>query len=341
MDDAFLSAALPFWHPVAYTNDLQPGTVRLVRLLAEEVALWRSADGTVHALTDCCIHRGTRLSAGVVNDGCVRCPYHGWEYDGEGRCTRIPQLPDGPIPERARVEAFRAEDRGGITWICLVPPGSERAGIPALPHDGAEGWHVYCGTAFDIACQSGRQIENTFDFAHFSVLHADIFGDPDRPEVGPYEARPSADGLTLETDYTYRARHPAADPGPDGTKPTMVTRYRYRISLPFVSTFTLEIEGEPTTTIMTANQPVTATTSRVWWVVELRAGEVADELVEAVNWAILMQDKPVVEGQRPVRLPLDPASELQMPFDRLAVAYRRMLADLGFPRATTGPAPEP
>jgi phenylpropionate dioxygenase-like ring-hydroxylating dioxygenase large terminal subunit len=173
-------------------------------------------------------------------------------------------------------------------------------------------------------------VENTFDFAHFSVLHASIFGNPDRCEVDPYEVQRVGEHA-LEVDYTYYAINPIEPPGPDGTRPSMPTHYHYRIELPFVSMFTLDIEGQPTTTLMTAAQPVSATESHLWWVAESPAGELDAEITEKVNTAILMQDKPVVESQRPERLPLDLTEELHLNFDKFAVTYRRALRELGFP----------
>jgi phenylpropionate dioxygenase-like ring-hydroxylating dioxygenase large terminal subunit len=332
-DRAFLEAGRPFWHPVAYSHELGEGAVVPVTLLGTELAVWRAADGTIGVVDDLCVHRGTRLSLGSVSTaGCVRCPYHGWEYDRDGACTRIPQLPDGPIPPKALVEAHQAREGSGLVWVCLASPGEEARGIPALPHAGEEGYHVHCGTSFSIACQAPRQVENTFDFAHFSVLHASIFGNPDRCEVDPYDVR-RPDPHALEVDYTYHAINPVEPPAPDGSRPSMPTRYHYRIELPFASMFTLEIEGQPTVTLMTASQPVSATESHLWWVAESPEGELDDEIAEAVNMAILMQDKPVVESQRPERLPLDLTEELHLGFDKFAVTYRRALRELGFPVA--------
>ncbi len=81
--------------------------------------------------------------------------------------------------------------------------------------------------------------------------------------VSPYDVR-RLDRHALEVDYTYYTINPVEPPGPDGSRPLMPTHYHYRIELPFASIFTLD-----------------------------------DELTEAVNMAILMQDKPVVESQRP------------------------------------------
>src|SRR3954453_15173476 len=94
------------WHPVAYADALTDAPLR-VRLLGEDLVLWRDSGGTAHALRDLCIHRGTALSLGRVVEDQLMCPYHGWRYGADGRCTHIPQLADPTrVPGKARVDAF-------------------------------------------------------------------------------------------------------------------------------------------------------------------------------------------------------------------------------------------
>jgi phenylpropionate dioxygenase-like ring-hydroxylating dioxygenase large terminal subunit len=81
------------WHPVAYATALADAPVR-VRLLGENLVLWRDSHGTPHVLRDLCIHRGTALSLGRVVGDLLMCPYHGWQYGGDGVCRLIPQLED-------------------------------------------------------------------------------------------------------------------------------------------------------------------------------------------------------------------------------------------------------
>ena len=81
-DQCFLHAARSFWHPIARTVDVLAGQVVPVTLLGEDLVLWRAPEGTLSLLDDLCAHRGVRLSLGAVTEtGCVRCPYHSWEYD--------------------------------------------------------------------------------------------------------------------------------------------------------------------------------------------------------------------------------------------------------------------
>ena len=78
------------WHVVYRSKDLADGDVRPIRLLGQDLVLWRSR-GRAVAWLDLCIHRGTALSLGWVADDCLVCPYHAWRFDSSGACVRIPQ----------------------------------------------------------------------------------------------------------------------------------------------------------------------------------------------------------------------------------------------------------
>ena len=340
LDEAFLAAARPYWHPVARGKDLDPGAVVAVTLLGEELVLWRTPGGEVGLVEDLCAHRGTRLSAGTVSDdGCIRCPYHSWEYDATGACQRIPQLPGGPIPSKARVVAAQVTEHAGLLWACLAPLGAEARPVPAFPEAEQPGWHSYAGEVMEWSCQSTRQIENFLDMAHFSVVHVDVFGNPDEMEVGAYNVDRSESGWQLTTQFDYPAVNPFEPPGPDGRRVPSPISFGYRVELPFAVHLGSTMMGTPYT-LFTANQPVTASTCRVYWVMAMPE-DVAfpDEMIELSEQAVFHADRRVVETQRPERLPLDLGAELHLGFDKLAVAYRRALADLGFPVAPVVRAP--
>lgn len=330
--DGFLDAARPYWHPVARSKDLAPGTVVPVTLLGEDLVLWRALDNSLGLLDDLCAHRGTRLSRGDVGrDGCIRCPYHAWEYAADGACTRLPQLPGSSAPAKARVRAYEVTEQAGLVWACLVPAAERLRGIPPLPEADDPAMHVYAGEPIDWACQSGRQIENFCDIAHFSVVHVGVFGNPDVAEVPPHRVERSADGWQLRTAITYPAVNTLEAPGPDGKHPVVPIDFDYTVELPFAVRLRSSAAGRPYV-LLCANQPVTSETCRVFWVMVMDAQHaIADDLLEAMEQSVFLADREVVETQRPSRLPIDLGAELHLPFDRMAAAYRRALVELGFP----------
>jgi vanillate O-demethylase monooxygenase subunit len=325
-DDAFLLAARRFWHPVAAAAAVAPGDALPVVLLGEELVLWRAPDGRLGVTTDTCVHRGVQLSRGTVSDdGCITCPYHGWRYDTEGRCTSIPQLPQGPIPPSARVEAYAVDEHAGLVWVRLGESAEPR---PELPEAGDAAYALHVGVPFDWSCQSTRQLENFLDVAHFSHIHLDVFGNPDAMEV-PAQPVEVVDGHLL-TEVVY----PAVDPTAPlrGEAATVVPMaFVYDVHLPFAVRLRSGVVDDPMGTLFMVNQPVTAHTCRVWWVMaQLQETALPAPLVEMMEQLVFGADQAVVETQRPDAVPLAMTAELHLPFDKVAVAYRRALATLGF-----------
>ncbi|HEY2597291.1 MAG TPA: Rieske 2Fe-2S domain-containing protein, partial [Candidatus Dormibacteraeota bacterium] len=98
-----------YWSPIGTADEVgeQP---KKFRLLDEDIVVFRDREGVV-ALKDLCIHRGTSLALGTIDNGVLRCAYHGWEYDRTGACVRIPALPEGsPIPRKARAINYHAAE---------------------------------------------------------------------------------------------------------------------------------------------------------------------------------------------------------------------------------------
>ncbi len=329
VDRQFCEVASRFWHPVARSVDVAPGSVVLATLLGRELAVWRDDQRAVHVVDNRCSHRGTSLAQGKVTpNGCVRCPYHGWHFDGQGRCVLIPQLAPGlPVPRQADLASFRVSEHAGLIWTCLVGPDAERRPRPTFAATDAGTHWAHVGETYDWEAQAFRQIENFCDIGHFSVLHADTFGNPAHLLVDGYTVESSDDGWRLAFDFPYRALDPT-DPSPDRTGFDMV--FEYRVELPF--TVALGGASGPGSVMYIAASPISATRTRLFWLCAFPVGvEVDPEAYEAVEARIWEPDRAIVESQQPKRLPLDPRAELHLPFDRFAVAYRRQLAALGFP----------
>ena len=159
------------------------GQLCAVRLLGEDLVLWR-AGGQAVAWQDLCIHRGTRLSLGKVEDGLLICPYHGWRYDGNGRCVHIPAHPEQTPPEKAGARVYQVRERYGLVWVSLGQPGSD---VPPFPEQDDPAYRtVLCGPSDVLNASAPRIIENFLDVAHLPHVHGGILGDPRYPEMPEY-----------------------------------------------------------------------------------------------------------------------------------------------------------
>ncbi|MGV0025285.1 Rieske 2Fe-2S domain-containing protein [Phormidesmis priestleyi] len=109
-----------FWYPVMPLTHLSFEKPQPFELLGQKIALWLDADGQPAAVVDRCCHRTAQLSKGVVVNGQIRCPYHGWSYCADGTCGSVPQLTaEQSIPASYRVQSYLCANRYGYVWVCL------------------------------------------------------------------------------------------------------------------------------------------------------------------------------------------------------------------------------
>ena len=242
------------WHPVAYAHALTDAPLR-VRLLGENLVLWRDSGGTAHALRDLCIHRGTALSLGRVVGDRIMCPYHGWQYGGDGVCTLIPQLEDPTnMPGKARVDAFTCQERYGLMWVAMEAP---RYALPDIPEFDDRDWVVVRAGPYAWNCDASRQLENFTDFGHFPWVHPGLLGDP----VAAGRARLHAstiDDHVLRYDIV-RPEAPNSDDFPvfgNETTEAPERRSRYQLHLPYTILLRLGWGGEKGMVYFFASQPV-------------------------------------------------------------------------------------
>lgn len=178
------------WHVVARSQDVAEGQLVATRLLEEDLVLWR-LNGRILAWQDLCIHRGTRLSLGKVEGEAVVCPYHGWTYNAEGRCIRIPAHPDQVPPAKARLKPYKVRERYELVWVSLGEPDKD---IPPFPEWDDPTYHkMLCGPYGPLHASAPRAIENFLDMAHLPFVHAGILGDPQRGEIPDYEVEVGPD----------------------------------------------------------------------------------------------------------------------------------------------------
>ncbi|MDH3978119.1 MAG: aromatic ring-hydroxylating dioxygenase subunit alpha [Gammaproteobacteria bacterium] len=175
-----------FWYPMATVEELTDQPLR-VRALGQDFVVFRTTDGQAKCLSNTCSHRGGSLAGGKINGDCIACPYHGWEFDGEGACQKIPSLgKNGKVPARARVDAYPVEERHGIVFAFLGDlPEQERPPIIAVPEADQEGWRPTL-VHYEIRGNYERSIENGLDPAHNEFVHDThgFSGEDDNYSVG-------------------------------------------------------------------------------------------------------------------------------------------------------------
>ncbi|HLZ61868.1 MAG TPA: aromatic ring-hydroxylating dioxygenase subunit alpha [Ktedonosporobacter sp.] len=311
------SVLLNDWHVVAYAPDLQEGKPMGVRLLEEDIVLWR-VDKKVLAWRDLCIHRGTKLSLGKIENDTLICPYHGWTYNQDGQCVRFPAHPSQTPPARARTKVYQVRERYNWIWVSLGEPNQD---IPTFPYWEDSSFHkVHCGP-YTFKASAPRAVENFLDVTHFPFVHQGFLGDPDHPEVNDYEVEMSDEGVTAKDISVWQ-------PDPDGSGQGARVTYTYRVVRPFSAYFVKSSAGPRFAMYFTVT-PVAHDKSIAWTYVAMDYGDRPDEEIRQFEDMITLQDVPIVESQRPELLPLDLQAELHLRSDRTAVAYRKWLRSLG------------
>ncbi len=164
-----------FWYIVDESKNLCATTVLSRRILDEWVVVFRDETGAAVAMRDRCIHRSAQLSLGTVKKGKLKCPYHGWVYDGEGKVVSIPSLGDNSrkIGNRC-APRFEACERDGYVYVRLNSKNEPDRKPFAMPRYGEAGWKTIRLTN-RIANNVTNCAENFVDIPHTAFVHEGIF----------------------------------------------------------------------------------------------------------------------------------------------------------------------
>lgn len=164
-----------YWQPVALSAELPPGGAPLpVRLLSEDLVLFRDEKGRPGLLGLHCSHRGADLSYGRLEDGGLRCIYHGWLYDRHGRCLEQPGEPVGStFHERVRHVAYPCQEIADVIFAYLGP--GEPPLLPAYEALTAPADHRWVTKYFND-CNYLQGNDGNADAAHVPVLHGFLPG---------------------------------------------------------------------------------------------------------------------------------------------------------------------
>jgi vanillate O-demethylase monooxygenase subunit len=147
-----------------------------VRILGEDVLLYRKQDGEVAALENACPHRKVPLSLGKRRGDFVECGYHGLTFDAAGSCVRAPGCES--IPKRARVHSYPVAERYGLIWIWMGDAAlADPRSIFEVDHWGDPEWGCTPIDSMVVACNYLYITDNLLDPSHVAWVHATSFGD--------------------------------------------------------------------------------------------------------------------------------------------------------------------
>jgi phenylpropionate dioxygenase-like ring-hydroxylating dioxygenase large terminal subunit len=320
------------WHPVAQVDDLRDHPIG-VTLLERELVLWRDATGGIHAWSDRCPHRGAQLSRGRVvlspeapGGAHIECPYHGWCFGADARCTRIPAVPGFIAPAGHRALAYEVIERYGLVWVRLESGPTEPPAFAAESDSRLR--KVTCGP-YAVCTSAPRVVENFLDMAHFGFVHSGSLGDRAHPEIPDYQVDETVTGLLATGCLAWQ---PVSSIHATGGA---LVEYTYEVTGPYTCVLTkapdaskVAIEGfrESIALFVLPSAPETC---RVWIRMAMTDFDSPDAQMRAFQDAIFAQDLPILESQRPKQLPLDPRAELHCAADKASAAYRRYLKRIG------------
>jgi phenylpropionate dioxygenase-like ring-hydroxylating dioxygenase large terminal subunit len=319
-----------FWYPVMPDAALTADKPVPFRLLGQDIVLWRGKGGAPAALADRCPHRGAKLSTGfldrdVPEGPALACGYHGWAYGADGRCVKVPQAHDPLRGLKGGAKAHHAASRYGWIWVCLEEP---LATIPEIPEAADPAFRRIDEFHEPWAVSGLRIMENSFDTAHFSYVHAATFGIPEDPKPAP---------STIEhTDWGFimRSEAPVSNRGiskelvkSDSDRTVRVIEGRW--FLPFFRASRIDYPTGLTHILCTGATPIDDRHSMIcqWVLRNDTEAEAPAAKVIAFDRAVTEEDRGVLETTT-YDVPLEMGAELHMPADRPGIEMRRRLSAL-------------
>lgn len=322
-----------YWYIAAESRELTDRRPLGRTLLGNDLVLWRDRAGRPHALADTCIHRGIPLSAGEVDEDWVRCPFHGWAFDGTGRCTLIPSNgPDAPIPRKARTRAYPVEERGGYVWVYTGTEPPERRRPLVVPTELTSSDWIDGRTYSDAAAHYTRVIEQSIDVAHIPWVHRRTIG-RSLPRDGRVN-RPMArrkDGLTVYFEnrvpvwferFVEQSGDDVLAPEPstldEGIHFDMPNHFRVMIGDMIMGLYPVPIDANRTRVYQYVARNWLTRVPVVSWLLT--------RFTLFLNGRIVDEDMRVLEMQVPNRIPESVRDEFRVRTDAAELYYRKLRA---------------
>ena len=158
-----------FWQPVALAHDLDTGQALPIRIMGEDLTLYRGVSGQPYVVGGRCAHRCTVLHTGIVHDEQISCMYHGWRYDGTGLCTEIP-AENRQRPDPIRIVGYPAREYAGLIFAYMGEGSPPPFDLPRK-HEFENAGRMLFPKREYWDCNWFQQVENSLDAVHLSFAH--------------------------------------------------------------------------------------------------------------------------------------------------------------------------
>ncbi|MDH7797065.1 MULTISPECIES: Rieske 2Fe-2S domain-containing protein [unclassified Beijerinckia] len=158
-----------FWQPVALSRTLKPKSATALRIMSEDLTLYRGESGKCYLVGGHCLHRLTLLHTGWVEGEEIRCMYHGWKYNGGGRCVERP-AETSPLSDKVRIASYPTHEYAGLIFAYMGAGEAPEFDLPRS--DAFERPNDLGFTRLEVwPCNWFQHVENSLDPAHVSFAH--------------------------------------------------------------------------------------------------------------------------------------------------------------------------
>lgn len=285
------------WFALLQSHELGRRAPLALTLQGEPLVLFRDAQGKPHALYDRCPHRNVPLSLGKVrrDNGTLECVYHGWQFEGDGRCVHVPSKAT-PIREACHARAFATRERQGMIWVYSTPGEVPRCEPYHFAYVGKPGYTSVVqtvnakGTLFST-------LENALDVPHTAFLHRGLFRSKSRNLPITAKVRRTAD--RVEVEYH-------GEPRPEGLVARVLSpsggmvAHTDRFLLPSIAQVEYRIGDENHLFVDSAMTPISDFETRIFAIVSFRTripARLIKPLVKPLALQIFKQDAEILEQQ--------------------------------------------
>ena len=282
-----------FWYVACQSDDLRDKPLART-VLGVPLVLFRAKDGAAAALLDRCPHRNVPLSLGrVVGEGVLECAYHGWQFQGDGRCSHIPGLlVRGERERRAPAAAVREQD--GFVWVYPELDQQPETAPFELPTAGVD----YARVVREVETEASLHatIENALDVPHTAFLHRGLFRGGKQNEIEA-TVRRSADRVEVQYD---------GEPRPTGIAGRVLSpgggtvEHWDRFILPSIAQVEYRLGRDVHFRVTSLCTPENDFRTRMWAVVEFRTrfpSAAVQRLLEPFALRIFGQDARILRAQ--------------------------------------------